>query len=133
MLFTPTALILADHAQRNLLTSARLDGPTTAPAAQYTARITRPAGGCGSWSCGPVPPSEPSPLITTHERIAKPSVFATPAKCSGAVREGLRWRGCWSPGQPRVLGAQRRRNCCDVGTESWCMRAIKTGRPPWRG
>ena len=34
MLFTPTALILADHAQRNLLTSARLDGPTTAPAAQ---------------------------------------------------------------------------------------------------
>ena len=43
MLFTPTALILADNAQRNLLTSARLDGPTTAPAAQYTARIT-PAG-----------------------------------------------------------------------------------------
>jgi hypothetical protein len=40
MLFTPTALILADHAQRNLLTSARLDGPTTAPAAQHTARIT---------------------------------------------------------------------------------------------
>jgi len=40
MLFTPTALILADHAQRNLLTSARLDGPTIAPAAQHTARIT---------------------------------------------------------------------------------------------
>ena len=41
MLFTPTALILADHAQRNLLTSARLDGPTTAPAAQHIARIAR--------------------------------------------------------------------------------------------
>ena len=40
MLFTPTALILADHAQRNLLTSARVDGPTTAPAAQHIARIT---------------------------------------------------------------------------------------------
>jgi len=40
MLFTPTALILADHAQRNLLTSARLDGPTTAPAAQHAARVT---------------------------------------------------------------------------------------------
>jgi len=39
MLFTPTALILADHAQRTLLTSARLDGPTTAPGAQHTARI----------------------------------------------------------------------------------------------
>ena len=38
MLFTPTALILADHAQRNLLTSGRLDGHTTAPA-QHTARI----------------------------------------------------------------------------------------------
>ncbi len=40
MLFTPTALILADHAQRNLLTSARLDGPTTAPAARQAARRT---------------------------------------------------------------------------------------------
>ena len=40
MLFTPTALILADHAQRNLLSSARLDGPTTAPAGQHTARVT---------------------------------------------------------------------------------------------
>jgi hypothetical protein len=40
MLFTPTALILADHAQRNLLTSARLDGPTTAPAAQHIAPVT---------------------------------------------------------------------------------------------
>ena len=39
MLFTPTALILADNAQRNLLTSARLDGATTAPAAQHTASI----------------------------------------------------------------------------------------------
>ena len=41
MLFTPTALILADHAQRNLLTSARLDGPTTTPTAQHIARIAR--------------------------------------------------------------------------------------------
>jgi hypothetical protein len=40
MQFTPTAFILADHAQRNLLTSARLDGPATAPAAQHVARIT---------------------------------------------------------------------------------------------
>ena len=39
MLFTPTALILADQAQRNLLTSARLDGPTTTPTAQHVARI----------------------------------------------------------------------------------------------
>ena len=34
MLFTPTALILADHAQRSLLSSARLDGPATASAVQ---------------------------------------------------------------------------------------------------
>lgn len=40
MLFTPTALILADHAQRDLLTSVRLDGPTTTPATRGTARIT---------------------------------------------------------------------------------------------
>ena len=40
MLFTPTALILADHAQRNLMTSARLDGPTTARTAQHTPRVT---------------------------------------------------------------------------------------------
>jgi hypothetical protein len=40
MLFTPTALILADHAQRNLLTSSRLDGPTTAPAIRHDTRIT---------------------------------------------------------------------------------------------
>ncbi|MGS0684910.1 hypothetical protein ACVBEQ_07125 [Nakamurella sp. GG22] len=40
MLFTPTALILADTAQQNLLSSARLDGPTTAPASQHTARVT---------------------------------------------------------------------------------------------
>ena len=40
MLFAPTALILADQAQRNLLTSARLDGPTSAPGAQHTARST---------------------------------------------------------------------------------------------
>jgi hypothetical protein len=40
MLFTPTALILADHAQRNLLTSARLDGRATEPAAQRTVRTT---------------------------------------------------------------------------------------------
>ncbi len=39
MLFTPTALILADHAQRNLLSSARLDGPTTAPGAQHTPHV----------------------------------------------------------------------------------------------
>jgi hypothetical protein len=39
MLFAPTAQILADNAQRNLLTSARLDGPTTAPAAQRRARV----------------------------------------------------------------------------------------------
>ena len=39
MLFTPTALILADHAQRNLLTSARLDGRTTAAIAQHTSRV----------------------------------------------------------------------------------------------
>jgi hypothetical protein len=39
MLFAPTALILADNAQRNLLNSARLDGRTTTPAA---ARPTRP-------------------------------------------------------------------------------------------
>jgi hypothetical protein len=39
MLFTPTALILADNAQRNLLTSARLDGAATAPAAQQAARV----------------------------------------------------------------------------------------------
>jgi len=39
MLFTPTALILADQAQRNLLTSARLDGPTTTPTAHHTARV----------------------------------------------------------------------------------------------
>ncbi len=39
MLFTPTALILADHAQRNLLTSARLDGATT-PATRQAARRT---------------------------------------------------------------------------------------------
>ncbi len=40
MLFTPTALILADHAQRNLLASARLDGPTTTPPARRTTRRT---------------------------------------------------------------------------------------------
>lgn len=40
MLFTPTALILADHAQRGLLTSVRLDGATTAPAIRRIARIT---------------------------------------------------------------------------------------------
>ena len=34
MLFTPTALILADTAQQNLLTAARLDGRTTAPTTQ---------------------------------------------------------------------------------------------------
>ena len=39
MLFAPTALILADQAQRNLLASARLDGPTTAPAAQHAPRV----------------------------------------------------------------------------------------------
>ena len=39
MLFAPTALILADNAQRNLLNSARLDGRTTVPAAQRTTRI----------------------------------------------------------------------------------------------
>jgi hypothetical protein len=39
MLFTPTALILADNAQRNLLTSARLDGRTTAAIAQHTSRV----------------------------------------------------------------------------------------------
>jgi hypothetical protein len=40
MLFTPTALILADHAQRNLLTSGRLDGATTIPVTRHAARIT---------------------------------------------------------------------------------------------
>ena len=40
MLFTPTALLLADPAQRELLTSDRLDGPTTAPAAQHIVRST---------------------------------------------------------------------------------------------
>ena len=40
MLFTPTALIHANHAQRDLLTSDRLDGPTTAPATRRTARFT---------------------------------------------------------------------------------------------
>ena len=40
MLFTPTALILADHAQRNLLGSVRLDGPMTAPATHQTVGIT---------------------------------------------------------------------------------------------
>ncbi len=39
MLFAPTALILADNAQRNLLNFARIDGPTAAPAAQRTTRI----------------------------------------------------------------------------------------------
>ncbi len=39
MLFAPTALILADNLQRNLLNSARLDGRTTAPAAARTTRI----------------------------------------------------------------------------------------------
>jgi hypothetical protein len=39
MLFAPTALILADNAQRNLLNSARLDGRTNAPAPQRTNRI----------------------------------------------------------------------------------------------
>jgi hypothetical protein len=39
MLFTPTALILADNAQRNLLTTARLDGRATAPGAQHTSRV----------------------------------------------------------------------------------------------
>jgi len=39
MLFSPAALILADNGQRNLLTSARLDGPTT-PAAPQAARKT---------------------------------------------------------------------------------------------
>jgi len=39
MLFTPTALILADDAQRDLLNSARLDGRTTAAAAVRTTRI----------------------------------------------------------------------------------------------
>lgn len=38
MLFAPTALILADNAQRNLLNSARLDGRTTAPAPRPTTR-----------------------------------------------------------------------------------------------
>jgi hypothetical protein len=34
MLFTPTALILADNAQQNLLNAARLDGRTTGLATQ---------------------------------------------------------------------------------------------------
>jgi hypothetical protein len=38
MLFTPTALILADNAQQILLNSARLDGRTTAPAPRPTTR-----------------------------------------------------------------------------------------------
>lgn len=38
MLFAPTALILADNAQRNLLNSARLDGRTTAHALRRTTR-----------------------------------------------------------------------------------------------
>ena len=40
MLFAPTALILADNAQRDLLNSARLDGRTTAPAATQTTSTT---------------------------------------------------------------------------------------------
>jgi len=43
MLFTPTALILADHAQRDLLTSVRLDGPTTTPATRGSAHHPGPA------------------------------------------------------------------------------------------
>jgi len=39
MLFSPTALILADRAQRDLLTSGRLDGATTAPATRRIVRI----------------------------------------------------------------------------------------------
>ena len=42
MLFTPTALILADIAQQNLLQVARLDGRTTGPAAVQVVS-TRPA------------------------------------------------------------------------------------------
>jgi hypothetical protein len=34
MLFTPTALILADNAQQNLLNAARLDGRSTGLATQ---------------------------------------------------------------------------------------------------
>ena len=55
MLFTPTALILADSAQRNLLTSARLDGPTTPPAASTPPATPRYGGHCGSWSFGTRP------------------------------------------------------------------------------
>jgi hypothetical protein len=39
MLFTPTALILADNAQQNLLNSARLSGHAAVPAVQRTTRI----------------------------------------------------------------------------------------------
>ena len=58
MLFTPTALILADHAQRNLLSSARLDGPATASAVQETPASPLSGGRCGSWFSGPAPLSE---------------------------------------------------------------------------
>ena len=40
MLFAPTALILADNAQRELLNSARLDGRTAAPTAERTSHAT---------------------------------------------------------------------------------------------
>lgn len=42
MLFTPTALILADNAQQNLLNVARLDGRSTRPASQQVI-IAKPA------------------------------------------------------------------------------------------
>lgn len=41
MLFAPTALILADHAQRDLLDSARLDGRTTPSSDRPTNRVAR--------------------------------------------------------------------------------------------
>jgi len=39
MLFTPTALILADNAQQNLLNSARLSGQAAVPAGRSASRL----------------------------------------------------------------------------------------------
>ena len=113
MLFAPTALILADNAQRNLLNSARLDGPTTAPAAQRTTRIipirrslrflvlqTRPAVGFTS---------------EIADRQLNSRQISHRVMCCGSVnlrrvRKGFRWRESWSPVPPRVWAEPRQRN-----------------------
>ena len=83
MLFTPTALILADHAQRNLLTSARLDGPTTAPAAQRRPRHPGPA-----VAAVPGPPDPPRCLRLTKALISVGFAFDRQSHCTPARQKG---------------------------------------------